>query len=202
MNSEPKLIKEKTSLLLQRVIAEAKNEHISLGELLLLLRHRSFGGLFILLSLLCLIPGISIFAGLLILLPATQLSLGFKAPWLPAFLRERPIRSSQLKLTEEKVIPIIIWVERYVKPRVPLLSSHLVFMFVGVLAIPLAIVITLPLPFSNLLPAIALFFLAFGILEKDGLMIMFGLFLAGVALCVGYFIVLAASDWLRLVLSR
>ena len=55
----------------------------------------------------------------------------------------------------------------------------------GFVVVALALVIMLPLPFSNLPPAIALTCLSLGILERDGLLIGIGLVCAIIALGIG-----------------
>jgi hypothetical protein len=101
-SEEDRLRNEKTSALLTRILADLSGEKVMLGTLMSQMRRRSFGGVFIFLSLLSLLPGISIFTGLITIIPAVQLMLGFKAPLLPLFLRERAINIMSLRAIAEK----------------------------------------------------------------------------------------------------
>ena len=92
--------------------------------------------------------------------------------------------------------------ERYIKPRwIPLTLSP-VPMIIGVLTIGLALIVMLPLPFSNLPPALALICLSLGLLERDGMMIGFGLIVATAALVVGVVVAMIASEALLLLVKQ
>tara|TARA_R110001583_G_scaffold195211_1_gene370500 strand:- start:398 stop:1003 length:606 start_codon:yes stop_codon:yes gene_type:complete len=186
---ENSLKKERTSVLLTRILADLSDEKVLLGALMLQLRHRSFGGVFIFLSLLSLLPGVTIFTGPIAIILAIQLMLGFKAPLLPRVLRERSINIISLKAIAEKTIPWIIKIEKLVKPRWLIVTGPAVTKLVGLLVISLAVLVTLPLPFSNFLPAISIFFLAFGLLERDGLLLVIGMFISAIALLIGFLMV-------------
>jgi hypothetical protein len=43
--------------------------------------------------------------------------------------------------------------------------------------------------FSNFLPAISILCLAFGLLERDGLLLVTGMFVSAIALAIGFFVV-------------
>jgi hypothetical protein len=55
---------------------------------------------------------------------------------------------------------------------------------VGVVATVIALVLILPIPFANLLPALALGLCALGLTRRDGLMVLGGYSLFGVAVSV------------------
>lgn len=171
---------EKTSALLQRLVAELQGEQIRVGFVMYQLRRRSFGGVYMMLAALTLIPGISIFAGLTIIVPALQMVLGYRAPLLPRMIREHHVETAHLRALAERAIPWMKKIERFVKPRSLILTLPLSSSLIGVVVLLLALVITLPLPFSNLPPAIALFCLSFGLLERDGVLIFIGLIAAAI----------------------
>ena len=75
-------------------------------------------------------------------------------------------------------------------------------MIIGVVIVALALVVMLPLPFSNLPPALALTSLALGLLERDGVMIGIGLILAFAALAIGGVMALIALEALTLFLEQ
>ena len=90
-------LNERTSALLKKVLDELTDETIRVGSLLYKLRKRSFGGVFLLLATLSLLPGISIIAGFMIIIPALQMIIGYRAPLLPRFLRERRISVAKIR---------------------------------------------------------------------------------------------------------
>jgi hypothetical protein len=193
---------ERTSILLKQLLAKLPEEDVSIGFIVLQMRRRSFGGIFIVLAALGLLPGISFFAGLAMLVPAFQMALGFRAPLLPRFIRQRRIGVTVVRTLGNRVIPWIEKAERYIKPRWIPLTLPPVPMIIGVITIGLAFIVMLPLPFSNLPPALALICFSLGLLERDGMMIGFGLILATTALVVGGVVAMIASEALLLLVKH
>ena len=64
----------------------------------------------------------------------------------------------------------------------------------------MAFIVVMPIPFGNVLPALALMLIGLGLVFRDGVAIVLGLALAGVAMCVTAGVMLMAwawgSDWL------
>jgi hypothetical protein len=179
---------ERTSILLKRVLRELHGDKVSIGHVMHELRRRSFGGALIMLAALSLLPGISFLAGIVMILPALQMVVGYRAPLLPRFIRNRQVEVARLRVLGNKAVVWIEKIERFVKPRWSVLTIPSVITVVGLIVIGLALVITIPLPFSNFPPAIAVLCLAFGILERDGLLIFIGLVVSSIALTIGFLI--------------
>lgn len=175
---------EKTSALLRRVLAELPMNDVPLDYLTRQLRRRSFGGIVMLLALLGLLPGISLLAGLIVLVPGFQMLIGFPAPILPRIIRERTLEREQLCALGDRIIPWIERIERYVRPRWLTLLVLPLPQIVGLTVLCLGILLTLPIPFSNFLPAFALLCLSLGLLERDGLVLCLGLAIAVVAMAI------------------
>ena len=176
---------DKTSWILQQLLADLPTDTVPVGFLVEQLHGRSFGGVLIVLSLIGLVPGVSIFSGLAMLVPGIQMMLGYDAPQLPKFLHRRTINRTNLQLFGKKLIPWLQKVEHYVRPRWSMLTVAPFPNLLGFVVVALALVIMLPLPFSNLPPAIALTCLSLGILERDGLLVGIGLVCAIIALGIG-----------------
>ncbi len=196
------LTDEKTSILLRRVLAELPGGKVSVGYIMLQLRRRSFGGILIFLAALGLLPGLSLFAGLAMIMPALQMIVGFRTPFLPRFIRQREIESDRVRALGNKAIPWIEQIERVVKPRWLVLTQPPMPAIIGIFVIALALVLIVPLPFSNLPPAVALICFSFGLLERDGLMILIGLATAAVALTIGVSITYVAVEAVTLFLGE
>lgn len=54
--------------------------------------------------------------------------------------------------------------------------------FLGLCILVMAVIITLPIPFGNVLPVIALAVLAVALIERDGVAVMWALFLSAAAI--------------------
>ena len=70
------------------------------------------------------------------------------------------------------------------KQRLSLLTSPAVERLLGLVCLVLSLVLVLPIPFGNMLPAFALCVIALGLLERDGIWVLAGLTAASVALAI------------------
>jgi len=176
----------KTSTLLRSLVTDMPKDKVNLGDFIRYFQHRSYGGMFFILALLCLLPGVSILAGFVLILPSLQLLMGLSSPVLPSFLGKRTINSQRLQFSCHKVIPFVEKIEQVVKPRMGFMSSSILKRVIGLLVFLLALIVAIPFPLSNYPPALALLILSLGLLEKDGLLIVFGIIFSGVALAFGF----------------
>jgi hypothetical protein len=71
------------SVVLQRLHDQAPTDHFTLGWLLTGLSKHSFGVLLLLLSVIAIAPGASIVAGMLLLIPASEMIVGRPSPAFP-----------------------------------------------------------------------------------------------------------------------
>jgi hypothetical protein len=138
------------------------------------------------------IPGLSTVFGLLIAVIAVGVTIN-RIPRFPQWLMEHHVPAKHLSLVLEHGARLFARVERWVCPRW-LAFTHRPIMnrVTGLFLLLAAVLLTLPLllPFSNMLPALAIFLLTVGILQRDGLFILCGyvvilgtvVYFAGVAL--------------------
>lgn len=174
------------SQILLDVAADIDGPDISLADLMARLRGSAFGGLLLLIALLNMVPnlpGTSIIFGLLMLVPAVQLAMGRRALWLPKRLGSMSLSAERLRKVVDAVAPRLQRLEHWVRPR----WSHLALppweQAIGIVLIALALLVALPIPLSNWVPAFAVLLVALGLIESDGLLIAIGLCL-GVASAV------------------
>jgi len=200
----------KLSVELAELHQRAGNRAVTLREVIFVLRNRAYLLLIVLLALPFIqpvpLPGLSTPLGLAIVLIALRLSLG-QRPWLPKRIQRAKLPAGFfgkiLTITER----LLRYLESVLRPRWPAITGTPLFNqlhAIMILTSALILLLPLPIPFSNLLPAWAIFLVACGLLERDGLFITLGYlaFLVGVA----YFILLGnvaheafqhAWDWVR-----
>jgi len=159
-----------TSQILQRLRNDAPPGHVTLHWLLGRLRRRSFGALMLVLALLALLPGASLLAGVFLAFPAAQMILGHDAPHLPGVLSRRKIPTRRFAGLMERVVPMLRWIERVVRPRWPT-PFETTKRAVGFTVLLLALSLLPPLPLSNIVPAFAIALLSLAYLEEDGLLL-------------------------------
>lgn len=123
------------------------------------------------------IPGVSTVFGAVIILISFGIILN-RVPWLPGRLMDREFETAQLVPTLQKGAQMLTRVDRIIRPRLLALTSGAVANRINGLALLLGgILLIFPLgliPFSNTLPALAILFLAVGLLQRDGLFILLG----------------------------
>ena len=113
-------------------------------------------------------PGLSAILGLPLLYLTSQMMLG-RIPWLPRLIGARGVPRTGFEAMISRVVPFLQRAERMLRPRWTWLVSPRAEKPLGALALTLAIVVTLPIPLGNMLPAFAICLIALGVLERDGL---------------------------------
>lgn len=153
---------------------------VTIRELLYVLRGRAYMLLVILLSLPFLVPlplpGLSTPFGLAIILICLRLAMG-QRPWLPKSIQRREIPAGFIPKMLDLAAKIIGWLEKVLRPRgLVLTESALIRQLhaVVIVAAGTILLLPLPIPFSNGLPAWAIVLLACGLLERDGWAIVLG----------------------------
>jgi hypothetical protein len=183
------LARTPTSAVLEGLLGEAPAEHVTLDWLMGRLGDRSFGVVLLLLALLGLLPGVSAVAGVLLTVPAFQMILARRGPVFPRRVAARRIAARRLARVVGRVVPVLRWLERFIRPRWPT-PFGATKRVVGAVVLLLAVALLAPVPLSNVAPALAITLIAFAYLEEDGVLLCAGL-AAGVAMLA----VAAAVAW-------
>src|SRR5690606_11854142 len=120
---------------------------------------RSFATLllfFALLNMLPLPPGSTLILGLPLVLVAMQMVMGRRSVWLPRFLLAKSIDAGQFRRLSGRMMPRLERLEKFVRPRYwPFPSARTAERLIGLTALVLATLVTLPIPFGNWFPALA-----------------------------------------------
>lgn len=175
-------------------IAQAQDkERISIGDLLHALEHRALGALIFIFAVpnaLPVPPGVSAVLGAPLLFLSAQLMLGMKA-WLPKFITDRSLLRVDFEKVIIKVAPWLAKAERLMRPRLQFLARRPAENIVGLICLILSIVLFLPIPLGNMLPAIALCILALGVLERDGVWVLIGVAIGIASVAIVWGIIMA-----------
>ena len=167
------------SAVLQRLHDKAPTDHFTLGWLMHGLHRRSFGIIMLLIALVAIAPGLSIVAGLLLIIPAFQMITGKSAPAFPRSIAMRSLPTRQLAAVVQRSVPVLRYIEKVVHPRwrtPPEVTKRLV----GVVVIMLsATLVFIPIPLSNVVPASVIALISLAYLEEDGVLLSIAV-LAGV----------------------
>jgi hypothetical protein len=158
------------SAVLGDMLAAAGTDHVTLDWLLGRMGGRSFGLVLLLLSIFGLLPGVSALAAVLLMIPAIQMLLARSGPVFPRRLRSRRFEARRLAVLLRYVVPVLRWLERFVRPRwtTPVEATKRV---VGGSVLLLSAGLLAPVPLSNVPPALAIMLIAFAYLEEDGVLL-------------------------------
>jgi hypothetical protein len=174
------------SAVLAELAAGPDDERISIGDLLAALKRRALGALIFIFAApvaLPLPPGAStIFAAPLIFLTA-QLMLGMR-PWLPRVITDRSLSRKEFRRIIDAAIPWLKRAESVMRPRLSFMGQRPAIYLVGLVCLLLAVILILPIPLGNMLPALATAIMALGLLARDGLWILIGLAIAVVSVVI------------------
>jgi hypothetical protein len=159
------------AVLLQELQDHLPADHFTLDWIMVRLGQQSFGLVILILAILAAAPPLAIPGGLLILIPAVQMIVDRRAPKFPNWIAARPLPTPPLRAVLRRAIPGLKLVEKVVYRRRPSLVAA-AKRFVGVVILLLAIrLLTYPLPFSNVVPALLIALISLVYLEEDGLML-------------------------------
>ncbi len=120
-------------------------------------------------------PGLSGIMGAGCLILGFQMALGRKSPWLPRRIAKYQLPRNLTQQLLKFVRRLSIWLGKLVRSRWHAVSKYpYAWRITGFCIAWLSMLLMLPIPFTNPLPASAIFLLAVATLEKDGLMMFLG----------------------------
>lgn len=187
---------ENLSTVLQKLIGKLSGKTITLRELMEAIGEQ---GLLLMCAIACLpflipvsIPGVSTIFGAAIVMISLAITLN-RLPWLPKRILDKQMETARLVPALEKGVTIVSKLDRYMRPRLPALTTGTIISRLNGLAIMAAgILLMMPLgfvPFSNTLPGVAILLFSAGMIQRDGATVLGGyVFLVLTAI---YFVALA-----------
>lgn len=177
-----------------RSLAAKDGEQVTMDDVLEETGRRAHGFGLLLFALPQAIPlplgGVSVVLAIPLLLLSAHLIVFGVGSGIPERSRRYGIRASWVRHMVRFAAPVLAKLEYLSRPRLETLADR--SRLLGFLCLLLAIVIFLPIPFGNLIPGVCIILIAFGMVERDGLIVGLGV-VATVALFVGLYF---AVDWL------
>jgi hypothetical protein len=164
------------------ILRTSRSQHrdgtLTLGSLLSALGGASFGWaivVFALVALLPLPPGSTLLTALPLLMTTAQMMLGFDHVRLPGPVARIAIDPERLRRTVLGLRPVTRRLERVLRPRFAVLLSRRHDRIMGLVLFVISVALFLPVPLSAWFPAISLFVVGVGLVERDGLVVALGL---------------------------
>lgn len=164
------------------ILRASRSQHragaLTFGNLLSALGEASFGWAIVVFSMLTLFPlppGSSLITALPLLMTTGQMILGYPHVKLPGPLARLRLDPVRLRRTVVRLRPVTRRLERILTPRHTALFARRNQRPLGLLMFVIAFALFLPVPFSGWFPAVSLFMVGVGLVERDGLVSTLGL---------------------------
>lgn len=165
------------------LLSKLATKPIEIGEVLEETAERGFSliiSLLVLPFLFPMPPGLSAVMGIGCLVLGMQMALGRKYPWLPKQVAKLEFPRSLTQKLLKHIRRFTVWLEKLVRSRWQQVANNSYTSRVNGCCIAwLSILLMLPIPLTNPLPAIAILLLTVANIEADGLL-----------MCIGYFLTL------------
>ena len=187
--------KKKTSYLLEDIYNFSETDKISMESLITSNKDSSYF-LLLLFALFSLIPTplpipvISMLFGLILTFITFQLMVGKVKFYLPKKILRFSIKRENLAKFIEKTNPHLKRIEFFTKFRFTFFKNKAWKKFIDILLFYLSFTILIPLPLLNTIPAIGIILICFGIINNDGLIVLFGFIFALLNLTVMFSFIL------------
>ena len=173
---------------LEELVTSVAADRIELCAISRFMGERSIGAFLLVLALPMVLPipapGISVLFGIPLIVVSAQLLLRRRFAWLPPRLARRTIARSELVVLITKALPTVRFLERMIRPRLTWLAADWATIPIGGMCLVLALIIALPIPFGHVVPGAAICVMALGLMERDGIAVAVGLFVALLALAI------------------
>lgn len=181
------------SRILEGLAGDPTRQRVSVGDIIAAMGDRAFGALMLVFALPNAIPtppGTSAILGAPLVFLAAQMMFG-RRPWLPQFIANRSMARQDFATLVGRLGPWLSRAEKLLRPRLSTLTLPPMEYLIGFVCLILSLVLVLPIPLGNMLPAIAISIFAFGVLERDGVWTIAGLIMSAVSLFVAAGVVYA-----------
>lgn len=183
------------SQLFAQIAEEAKGD-ISVGAIRDALGDRSFAALLVIFAAFNMIPlppPASAILGMPLIIVAAQMVYGSKRAWLPRFMTDRAVTAAQFRTVIDRIVPQLVRIERYIRPRYWPFWRKQGDRVIGLVALLMAVIVILPIPLGNWLPAFCTAILGLALTERDGILLVVGSAVGVVALVVVALVIGAAG---------
>jgi hypothetical protein len=175
--TSPKGPPPRLSDMLQALADDPARERVAVADMLETMRSRAFGALMLIFAfpnILPTPPGTAGVLGLPLIFLSAQMMLGLQ-PWLPGVIARRSMARSTFQAMVTRIRPWLLRAERLLQARLKPLAWPVSQRVLGGLCLIVSVALALPVPFANMAPAIALCIIGLGVLERDGVWILFGI---------------------------
>lgn len=121
------------------------------------------------------LPGSSVITGVPLMILALQLVAGRSSVWLPRAMSDRSVDRARFVRIVHYSLLWVERIERLARPRLWPGATASVDRLIGIACLLMALLLFLPIPFGNDVPALAIIALGLALSERDGVWLVMGL---------------------------
>jgi hypothetical protein len=139
------------------ILAHGEGERATFREILLGLRHRAFGFTTLVFALPCVLPmppGIPTICGIALMIIGLNLIAMRRRLWLPSVIADKSVARADLQRMADRVVPHMQRLERFCKPRFPIVTEAFGKVLIGLVVAALGFIMILPIPFVGNMPPV------------------------------------------------
>ena len=178
-----------TTQVIEDVVNSSSSDRILVGDLIDAMTSLGFGLAIMIFAFGIIIPLPPPFPSIIaipLVIFSLQMIAGFTSPKLPKKFSNLSVKRSVLAMLVQRSSPYIRKIERILRPRLSFITSHRGERFIGVFIFIFSSFVLLPMPLSNFIPGLGVLIISFGMLGKDGLVVILGIVvgLSGIAISV------------------
>lgn len=205
-----KILEEKkdprtASNILNNIYTKNIEDNIKVDTLLKSVDSGGFALFNLILSLILFIPTpppIATISAILIIFLSFQMILGLKEVWLPNFITNKSIKRTTLALIVEKSSTYLSKMEKITRRRFVFMESNIMQRIIGLVILILATLSLTPILFANSMPGISIILISFGMLNKDGLMVIIGFITGFISIFVVWAIILFGQALISKIIEK
>jgi len=193
-----------TTQIIEDVVSNSSSDRIPVRDLVAAMETVGFGLAMMIFAFGVIIPMPPPVPGIIsipLVIFSLQMIAGYSSPKLPKKFSDMSIKRTILASLVQKSSPYIRKVERFLRPRLLFMTHQIAERVIGVFTLIFSTFVLLPMPLSNFIPGLGVLIISFGLLGKDGLVIIAGIFigLSGVAISIiAVFLGVEALQYLKM----
>ncbi len=194
MTDQSKVI---TTRVLEDVVNRSSSDRVKVKDLVDAMDSVGFGLVLMVFALAIIIPLPPPFPSMIsipLVVFAVQMVMGYPAPKLPTRFAKLSVKRSVLAMLIQRSSPYIRKVEKILKPRLSFMISARAERVVGFFILIFSTFVLLPMPLSNFIPGLGVLIISFGLLGKDGLIVIFGIVIGFTGIAVSISAVLLGVE--------
>jgi len=192
-----KVSKHSSDMLMEILDSRKSKQFLTFYDILQKLGEQAFGIVLLFFALpsvlpVSAIPGVSFLFSVPIIIFAFQMVLARKTLWLPKKIAEHKIKYKTIHAIISISVPYLKKIEHILKPRLSFMTHSFMQPFNGIIILFLALLLALPIPFSNIILGTLLVIFSLGLIEQDGVFILLCYIGTIIYLSFMYLLILAA----------